>query len=128
MLTIDDQEASRFIIRELLRGRDHQVFDAASGRDGLRQARRLTPDVILLDLNLGDMTGVDVCEALRRDATTSAVPIVVVTSKNITSAERECFADIPILSKSVLTRDVLRDVMRRAVQASPSRRTGMELS
>ena len=129
VLTIDDQDASRFIIRELLRGRDHQVFEATSGRDGLRQARRLSPDVILLDLGLGDMNGVDVCEALRRDATTSAVPIVVVTSKNITSAERECLgADTPILSKSVLTREALRDVVRRAVATSSPRRAGLELS
>ena len=63
VLTVDDEEASRFIVRELLNDREHEMVEAASGVDGLAKAHETPPDVILLDLRLGDMTGFDVLRA-----------------------------------------------------------------
>ena len=63
--------------------REHVLIEAATGRDGLRRAQRLLPDVILLDLRLTDMTGVDVCEAAARGAATRPVPVILVTSQRL---------------------------------------------
>ena len=82
---VDDEEASRFIMREMLNGHEHEMVEAATGRR--RPAPRRTqapPDVILLDLQLTDMTGFDVLERLRQDPATRRVPVVVVTSQRLT--------------------------------------------
>ncbi|HET9371549.1 MAG TPA: response regulator, partial [Vicinamibacterales bacterium] len=119
VLVIDDQDASRFILREMLRGRDSEVVEAASGRDGLRQARRIKPGLILLDLHLGDIDGIDVHDALRRDPATAHVPIVIVTSRNVTDAERDRLGPgTPVLSKANLTREQVHAALPRATEHS----------
>jgi CheY-like chemotaxis protein/anti-sigma regulatory factor (Ser/Thr protein kinase) len=116
VLVIDDQEASRFIVREMLRGRDHDVVEASSGGEGLRQAQRLNPSVVLLDLQLGDMDGLDLRDALQRDPRTSQAAIVIVTSRTLTESELERIGQhTPVLSKADLTREHLHGAMRRAI-------------
>jgi CheY-like chemotaxis protein len=108
VLIVDDQEASRFIMREILGSAAFEVFEAPDGRAGLDQARRVRPDVILLDLHLGDMDGLAVREALRQDVPTAGVPVVVITSRPVTPAERELLGHgTAILSKADLTRERL---------------------
>jgi signal transduction histidine kinase/CheY-like chemotaxis protein len=122
VLVIDDQEASRFIVREMLRGRDHDIVEAASGRDGLRQAQRMDPTVVLLDLQLGDMDGLDVRDALQRAPRTSQAAIVVITSRTLTESERERIGpDTPVLSKANLTREHLHCAMQRAIERATGR-------
>jgi signal transduction histidine kinase/CheY-like chemotaxis protein len=117
VLVIDDQDASRFILREMLRGRDQDVIEAASGRDGLAQAQRSAPSVILLDLHLGDIDGLDVREALRRDPVTARVPVVVVTSRKVSEVDRERLgAGTPVLSKANLTREDVHAAMDHAMK------------
>jgi signal transduction histidine kinase/CheY-like chemotaxis protein len=122
VLVIDDQEASRFIVREMLRGRDHDIVEAASGREGLRQAQRMEPTVVLLDLQLGDMDGLDVRDALQRGPRTSQAAIVVITSRTLTESERERIGpDTPVLSKANLTREHLHCAMQRAIERATGR-------
>jgi signal transduction histidine kinase/CheY-like chemotaxis protein len=116
ILTVDDEEASRFIIRQLLNGPGHQLMEAATGRDGLRKARAEMPDVILLDLRLTDMTGFEVFDRLRADPATAAVPVVVVTSQRLSEEDRARLSSAKtVLSKSSLTRDALRSAIATAV-------------
>jgi CheY-like chemotaxis protein len=66
------------------------------------------PDVILLDLHLGDMDGVGLRETLRQEHLTAGVPVIVVTSRVVTAAERERLGqETPVLSKADLTRERL---------------------
>ncbi len=116
VLAVDDEETFRFIIREMLSGPEFDVIAVASGREGLRLIREVDPDVILLDLRLTDMTGVEVWERLRDDSTTAQKPILLVTSQSPTQDEaRRLGSQAPILSKSQLTREMLRDAIRSAV-------------
>jgi DNA-binding response OmpR family regulator len=55
------------------------VSTAANGLEALKKARSVSPDVILLDLVLPELDGFAVCEALRRGAETSAIPIIMLT-------------------------------------------------
>jgi len=122
LLIVDDQEPSRFIVREMLRGRDHEIVEAGSGRDGLRQAQQLLPSVVLLDLQLGDMDGLDLRDALQRDPRTSQAAIVIITSRTLTDSERERLGpETPVLSKADLTRECLYDAMQRAVERATGR-------
>lgn len=114
VLSVDDEEAARYIIREMLSDPTHEVIEASSGEEGLQRARTLAPDIILLDVRLGDMTGVDAYERLRSDPQTAAVPVVVVTSQTLSADERRRLGDAPVLPKSALTRDRLKQAMLEA--------------
>jgi signal transduction histidine kinase/CheY-like chemotaxis protein len=118
VLSIDDEEAARYIIRQLLHGTEHELIEAASGSEGLQKARRDIPDVVLLDLRLTDMTGFDVFDRLRADAATAAIPVLIITSKRLSEDDRKRLAPAAALvPKSSLTRDVLRTAVARAVSA-----------
>ena len=121
VLTVDDEETARFIIREMLPTADYEVLEATSGRDGLKRAREVAPDVVLLDMRLGDMSGAELSERLREDPATAAVPIIVVTSQRLSSDdERRLGSDCAVLSKSGLTRHALRTAIRQAVSTPNS--------
>jgi CheY-like chemotaxis protein len=120
VLAVDDEEASRFIIRQMLNGREHELVEAASGVDGLARAHEATPDVILLDLRLTDMTGFDLLERFRQDPATARVPVVVVTSQRLSDDEQRRLSDAKaVLSKAALTRSALRSAIASAVMHQP---------
>ena len=80
--------------------------------------RDLQPDVVLLDLRLNDMTGLEVCERLREDSKTANVPVIVVTSQRLSTDELRSFGRARSLSKATLTRDVLRAAIQDVVSHS----------
>jgi signal transduction histidine kinase/CheY-like chemotaxis protein len=115
ILVIDDEEASRFILRGLLADGRHEIVEAPSGPDGLRLARDTSPDVILLDLHLDDTTGYAVSQSLRQDPATAAVPVVVVTAQRMSADDRLRLGErTPVVSKTGLTRESLRAAIRQA--------------
>jgi CheY-like chemotaxis protein len=118
VLAVDDEEAYRYIVREMLNAPAYQVVEAATGHEGVRLTRDLQPDVVLLDLQLGDMTGLEVYERLREDSKTANVPVIVVTSQRLSTNELRSFGNARSLSKGTLTRDVLRAAIRDVVSAS----------
>jgi CheY-like chemotaxis protein len=120
VLTIDDEETYRFILREMLSGSTYEVAEAGSGVDGLRLAHEQPPDVILLDLRLTDMTGFEVYERLKEDSRTAAVPLIVVTSQEPPAADRLRLGNVrSILAKSTLTREALRAAIQEALRKTP---------
>jgi DNA-binding response OmpR family regulator len=58
-----------------------QTETAVDGTEAIRKARSISPDLILLDLMLPEMDGLEVCKLLRRDAKTSAIPIIMLTAR-----------------------------------------------
>jgi len=65
------------------------VLRALGGREGIELARRFRPDLIALDLEMPEVNGFDVVEALKGDPSTAQIPIVVVTAKDLTRSDRE---------------------------------------
>ena len=78
VLVIDDEPNIIGTVAPLLRTRGYDVFSAMSGRAGLDVFEREKPDLIVLDLGLPDMDGVDVCVAVRQS---SGVPILVLSAR-----------------------------------------------
>ena len=81
ILVIEDEADLQQVLGYNLRQAGHEVSAATRGGDGLRLAREQKPDLVLLDLMLPDMAGMDVCRSLKKGADTAAIPVVVVTAK-----------------------------------------------
>lgn len=80
ILVVDDIERNRLWLADLLELRGYRVEQAASGREAIVMARRLMPDLILLDVVMPELDGFEVCRTLRSDAALAAVPIVMITA------------------------------------------------
>jgi signal transduction histidine kinase len=80
ILVVDDTEASRYTLSRLLRGDGYEVIEASTGREGLERARRETPDLVVLDVRLPDISGFEVAEQLRANEATRAVAILQVSA------------------------------------------------
>ncbi len=81
VLVVDDEEDVLDLVSYNLTQAGFVVETALDGADGLRKARSATPDLILLDLMLPEMDGLEVCKLLRRDPKTSAIPIIMLTAR-----------------------------------------------
>jgi signal transduction histidine kinase len=104
ILVIDDDEVARFMLRGVLSKGQRVVLEAASGPEGLDRARAEKPNVIFLDLQMPNMSGFDVLEALSRDASTRDIPVVIHTSARLDEEQRERLRarTIGILSKELV--------------------------
>src|SRR5512136_1793253 len=79
ILVVDDEVSVTDLLAYNLRKAGYEAFIAADGREALRLAKSVDPDLILLDLMLPEVDGLDVCRELRR---TSKVPIIMITARD----------------------------------------------
>ena len=89
LLAIDDDPVVLDLVKAMLESEGWTVLSAADGETGMALARARRPSVVLLDLLMPGMDGFEVVEALRGDPATSAIPIVVLTSKSMTRADKD---------------------------------------
>jgi two-component system cell cycle response regulator len=80
ILVVDDISTNRIVLKVKLAAARYEVHQAATGAEALRFARTERPDLILLDVQLPDLSGIKVCEALKSDPRTCAIPVVMVTA------------------------------------------------
>ncbi|MFN3237426.1 MAG: PleD family two-component system response regulator [Pseudomonadales bacterium] len=79
VLVVDDQETVIKVMERML-GDTYEVIVAKSGESALEMARNKLPDLILLDMVMPEMNGIEVCQRLRKDPLTSGIPVIFVTS------------------------------------------------
>ncbi|MGN6183839.1 MAG: response regulator [Thermoanaerobaculia bacterium] len=89
LLIIDDDPAVHALLDEDLAGLGFEIARAYNGADGLQRAEERVPDVVILDLMMPGMSGFEVASALQTNVKTANVPIVVLTSKEITNEDRD---------------------------------------
>jgi two-component system cell cycle response regulator DivK len=80
ILYIEDNEFNRKIVRQLLGQTKYRLREAVDGESGVSMAQGEPPDLILMDVQLPKISGLDATRQLRADPRTAAVPIVVITS------------------------------------------------
>jgi two-component system, OmpR family, alkaline phosphatase synthesis response regulator PhoP len=81
ILAIEDEEEIRELVGYNLLKQGYRVVRAATGEEGLRLVRSEMPDLVLLDLMLPGMDGLEVCRSLKRDPDTQGIPIMMLTAK-----------------------------------------------
>lgn len=82
ILVIDDLPENVFMIQDRLEQEGYNVITAYNGKTGLEKALSESPDLILLDVMMPDMSGIEVCRKLVKDPKTSKIPIILVTAKS----------------------------------------------
>ena len=80
ILVVEDDSDIRELISFNLKNEGHQVFEAKDGEAGIDKARKKLPDLILLDLMLPGIQGLDVCRIIKSDQETKETPIIMVTA------------------------------------------------
>ncbi len=81
VLIVEDEPDIRELVVHHLKREGYQVSAAASGEEALRQVQAAPPDLVLLDLMMPAMDGLEVCRRLRQDPATARLPIVMLTAK-----------------------------------------------
>jgi len=80
ILYVEDNEFNLKIVRQLLSRTSYRLIEAMDGESGVATAQRELPDLILIDVQLPKLSGLEATRQLRADAKTTAIPIVVITS------------------------------------------------
>ena len=88
VLVVDDEPANLDVVEGLLKPAGFGVLRAGSGQEGIDMATSEIPNLVLLDLMMPGLTGFDVVEALRGKEATRSIPIMVLTSKELTDADK----------------------------------------
>jgi DNA-binding response OmpR family regulator len=86
MLLVDDDEAKRYVLATWLKRAGHTVIEVGTGQEALDRAE--VAEVVLLDVNLPDMSGFDVCRQLKSDPRTAAIPVIQVSATAVAVADR----------------------------------------
>jgi threonine synthase len=88
VLVVDDHPEARRLLRRILNAHgEYEIREAASGPEAMSMVAQRPPDLMILDLMMPGMDGFAVLEAIRQQPTTAAIPVVVVTAKELTPAE-----------------------------------------
>jgi two-component system cell cycle response regulator DivK len=92
ILYVEDNEFNRKIVRQLLAKTSYQLREAHDGEEGVAAALAAPPNLILMDVQLPKLSGLDATRRLRNDPRTAGVPIIVVTSFALSGDEQKATA------------------------------------
>jgi GAF domain-containing protein/CheY-like chemotaxis protein/anti-sigma regulatory factor (Ser/Thr protein kinase) len=124
VLVVDDDAGLRQLLRRMLEPEGYAVVEAENGRVALERLHHISPSVILLDLMMPEMDGFEFVAEFRRHEAWRAIPVVVVTAKDLSQEDRERLNGHvqKILQKGTHGRDQLLAEVRELVSASVARR------
>jgi len=120
ILIVEDDAGAAYAMRRLLEGAAFEVFAVTTGEGGLESARTLRPDVIVLDLGLPDIDGLEMVDRLLGTPVARNIPIVICTSRTLADTERARLAGAvhTVVAKDDMPRALVRSV-RAAVSGKP---------
>ena len=118
ILIVEDNEKSRRLVRDVLRFKGYETVETETAEEGLRVAREARPALILMDIQLPGMNGIDALGCLRADPATRDIPVIAVTAsamtqdrKQILAAGFDAYQPKPIAVKAFL--DAIRQTLDR---------------
>jgi len=117
ILIVDDDETFRYVLRQILNEQHrYDVLEATDGQHGLDRIHESQPDLVILDLQMPRVSGIEVLQILRSEAATNALPVIVSTSLHIDAElTAKLPAGIPILPKQALSRDRVTALLQRLI-------------
>ena len=92
ILIVEDNEKNMKLARDILRAKGYAVLEAVNGLDGVKLALEHEPDLVLMDIQLPDINGIEAFERIRANAATAAVPVIAFTA-SVTANDRSRIGD-----------------------------------
>jgi two-component system, cell cycle response regulator DivK len=119
VLIVEDNEKNLKLVRDILQVKGYATLEATTAEDGIRLVATRKPDLVLMDIQLPGMNGIDALRVLRNDPATAKIPVIAVTAsvmqqdrKLITDAGFDAYVGKPINLKEFL------EAVRNALAAS----------
>ncbi len=116
ILIIEDNDKNLKLIRDVLQVKGYATLEAVNAEDGIELARKHRPGLVLMDIQLPGMNGIEALRVLRADPATAAIPVIAVTAsvmqqdrKLITDAGFDAYVGKPINLKEFL--DAVKDAL-----------------
>jgi len=118
ILIVEDNEKNLKLVRDVLQVKGFSTLEAGTAEDGILLAREHKPDLILMDIHLPGISGIEALKVLRAEAATAGIPVIAVTAsvmqqdrKQITEAGFDAYVGKPINLKEFL--DAVRATLER---------------
>jgi two-component system cell cycle response regulator DivK len=114
ILIVEDNEKNMKLARDILRAKGYATLEAINGLDGVKLALEQVPDLVLMDIQLPDINGIDAFERIRGNAATAKVPVVAFTA-SVTTNDRSRIGDAGFdgfLGKPINLKEFLETVRR----------------
>jgi two-component system, cell cycle response regulator DivK len=118
ILIVEDNDKNMKLVRDVLQAKGYTTIEAGTGEDGVRLAGERLPDLVLMDIHLPGMSGIDALKALRAQASTAHIPIAAVTASvmqqdraQIIDAGFDAYVSKPISLKEFL--ETVRTLLER---------------
>jgi two-component system, cell cycle response regulator DivK len=118
ILIIEDNDRNLKLVRDVLQVKGYSTLEATTAEDGIEIVRARKPDLVLMDIQLPGMNGIDALHVLRADPATASIPVIAVTAsvmqqdrKHITDAGFDAYVGKPISLKEFL------DAVRHALES-----------
>jgi two-component system cell cycle response regulator DivK len=92
ILIVEDHEKNRKLVRDVLQARGYQTVETETGEEGVRVAREKRPALVLMDIQLPGIDGVETFRQLRADPVTRAIPVIAVTASAMTHSRQQIMA------------------------------------
>lgn len=119
VLIVEDNEKNMKLARDVLQVKGYATLEAVTGEEGVRLAKAEVPDLVLMDIHLPGMSGIEAFQQLRADPRTAGIPVVALTASvtpsdrsTINAAGFDAFLSKPINLKEFL--DTVRRLVERA--------------
>jgi two-component system cell cycle response regulator DivK len=122
-LLVDDQPFFNKLHADMLRPRGYQVLIATNGPDGIQLAKAHLPDLVLLDVEMPGMDGIEVCRALKADDGTALIPVVMLTATRDPKLNERAFkaGASATVQKSIKVERIL-NIVQVVLQEKPRQR------
>lgn len=91
ILIVDDVQKNVQVLGTLLKNEHYSLVIAQNGKEAIERAVKIKPDIILLDINMPGMDGIEVCRVLKESAETKEVPVIFLTAQNTTISKVKGF-------------------------------------
>jgi len=92
ILVVEDNDKNRKLVRDVLTAKGYRLVEAETGEDGLRLAQEQRPALVLMDIQLPGIDGIETLRRLRADAATAAIPVIAVTASAMTQDRQKILA------------------------------------
>ena len=109
VLIVEDNEKNMKLARDVLQAKGYKTLEAVTGEEGVKLAKENVPDLVLMDIQLPGISGIEAFKQLRADAKTARVPVIALTASvtptdrsQITAAGFDAFLGKPINLKEFL--------------------------